>query len=277
MSLVDFLKVPLFQKALSGAFLSGIGLSLLGVIIVNLNLITVRFTLMHTALLGAALGMALGWSPFTGALVGIVIASFLLGPASDYIKIDTGFTGMVFMTGSLGLTFLVFYKAGIPALEAWTLFSGNLLALENIDLWVIGILSCLVVLIYFLFYREIQMVLYNPDLAESLGVPVKLIRNGLLFFSGLAIGVSIKTVGALLIDAAILLPSLAAVTLGRSLKGIFFWSVFFGVSSQIGGLVLSMLFDLPSGATITLMAVLLLCLSAIFSRLKRISERDVRL
>ncbi|HYH04886.1 MAG TPA: iron chelate uptake ABC transporter family permease subunit, partial [Bacillota bacterium] len=142
----------------------------------------------------------------------------------------------------------------------------------NSDLWLIGSLAFLIILVFTLFYREIQLVLYNPELAESLGAPVKLIRYGLLLLSGLAIGVSIKMVGALLIDAAVLLPGVAAMALGRSLKAILLWSALLGVISQLGGLVVSMMFDLPSGASITLTAVILLCICEIVSRVKKIKE-----
>ncbi len=268
MDLIDFLKVPLFQKAFLGALLSGAGLSLLGIVVLNLNLTTIRFALMHIALLGAAIAMVLGFPPLAGALAGIVIASLILGPAGDYIKIDTGLAGVLFMTGSLGLAFMLFYKAGVPAMDAFALFTGNVLALRPADLWTIGALAAVIILIFSLFYREIQMVLYNPDLAESLGVPVRLIRNGLLLLTGLAIGVNIRMVGALLIDAAVLLPAVAALAVARSLKEALLWSAAFGIISQVGGLAASMVWDLPSGASITMAAVVLVCLAGIFSRMR---------
>ncbi len=138
MSLYDFLTIPLFQKALLAAFLSGAGLSLLGVVILNLNLTTIRFALMHIALLGAAIAMVLGLSPLAGAIAGILLASLLLGPAGDFLNMDTGVSGVLFMTGSLGLAFLIFYKAGVPAMDAFALFSGSILALNTLEIWVIG-------------------------------------------------------------------------------------------------------------------------------------------
>ncbi|TCL68585.1 zinc transport system permease protein [Hydrogenispora ethanolica] len=258
MNLLDFIRVPLFQRAFLGCLFSGLGLSLLGLVILSLNLTTIRFALMHVALLGAALALVLGFPPLAGALAGIVIASLLLGPASDSIKLDTGNIGAIFMTGSLGLAFMLFYKAGIPAMDAFALFTGNVLALEKADLWAIGILTCLILAVFSLFYREIQMMLYNPELAESLGVPVKWLRNGLLLLAGLAIGLSIRTVGALLIDAAVLLPAMAALAVARGLKSALILAAGFGILSQVGGLAASMILDLPSGASITLAAVCVL-------------------
>jgi zinc transport system permease protein len=270
MNLLDFLKVPLFQRAFLGCLLSGAGLSLLGLVVLNMNLTTIRFALMHIALLGAAVAMVLGFSPLVGAILGIIIASLLLGPAGDYIKVDTGIIGVVFMTGSLGLAFLLFYKAGVPAMDAFALFTGNVLALTNADIWVIAALTLVIIAVFLLFYREIQMLLYNPDLAGSLGVPVKMLRNGLLLLTGLAIGINIRIVGALLIDAAVLLPAIAAMIVSRSLKWTLILSSVFGVISQVGGLMASMIFDLPSGASITLSAVLILCMVGLIQMITKI-------
>lgn len=266
MTLFDFLTIPLFQKALIAAFFSGAGLSLLGVVILNLNLTTIRFALMHVALLGAAIAMVLGFPPLAGAIVGIIIASVLLGPAGDFLNMDTGVSGVLFMTGSLGLAFLIFYKAGISAMDAFALFSGSILALHTLEVWIIGGLAVFIILIFIIFYREIQMVLFNQELAESLGVPAKGIRNALLLLAGLAIGVNIRMVGALLVDAAVLLPALAALTLARSLRGALLLSALFGIMSQVGGVVFSMAYDFPSGASITMAAVLIVCLTAAYKK-----------
>ena len=273
MSLYDFLTIPLFQKALLAAFLSGAGLSLLGVVILNLNLTTIRFALMHIALLGAAIAMVLGLSPLAGAIAGILLASLLLGPAGDFLNMDTGVSGVLFMTGSLGLAFLIFYKAGVPAMDAFALFSGSILALSSFEIWVIAVLAVLIIFVFFLFYREIQMVLFNQELAESLGVPAKGIRNALLLLTGLAIGVNIRMVGVLLIDAAVLLPALAALSVAKSLRGALLLSAVFGIISQVGGVTFSMVYDFPSGACITLAAVLLVCLTAIYGHIVKTIKR----
>ena len=273
MSLYDFLTIPLFQKALLAAFLSGAGLSLLGVVILNLNLTTIRFALMHIALLGAAIAMVLGLSPLAGAIAGILLASLLLGPAGDFLNMDTGVSGVLFMTGSLGLAFLIFYKAGVPAMDAFALFSGSILALNTLEIWVIGGLAVLIILIFLFFYREIQMVLFNQEVAESLGVPAKQIRNALLLLTGLAIGVNIRMVGVLLIDAAVLLPAIAALSIAKSLRGALILSAFFGIVSQVGGVAFSMAYDCPSGASITIAAVLMVCLAAIYGHIVKSFRR----
>ncbi|MCL6612817.1 MAG: metal ABC transporter permease [Peptococcaceae bacterium] len=266
MSIGEYLQVPIFQRALLAALVAGGTVSLLGVVIVMLNLTTMRFALMHMALLGGAAGLAFGASPLAGATAAIVLGSLFLGPFSERLRLDAGITGAFFMTGSIALAFVLFYKAGVPALDVFGLFTGSLLSLSRDDLLAVAGLGAAILLVYACLFREIQLVFYDPEQAEWLGVPAKRIKNALLFLTGLSIGVAMKVVGALLIDALILIPAMTAMRLSRSLLQILVLSSFFGTAAAAGGLLISMALDMPSGAAITLTGVCLLGLSVFIRR-----------
>lgn len=264
MSILEFLQVPIFQRAFITAILAGSTMSLLGIVIVVFNMTTIRFALMHFGLLGGAVGLALGANPLTTAISAIAIGSLLFGPLSDKLKLDTGLIGAFFMTGSIALAFLLFYKAGVPALDVFSLFTGSILTLTKNDLVFVVVLGTSIVLTYIILFKEIQLIFYDPEQAEWLGIPVKRIRNGLLFLTGLSIGVAMKIVGALLIDALILLSAMAAMRLAKNFKQLLILTSCFGMITTTGGLLFSMAFDFPTGATITLTGVILLLLSILF-------------
>ncbi len=266
MSVIDFLRIPIFQRALIAAITAGSTMSLLGIVIVVFNITTIRFSLMHIGLLGGAIGLVFGANPLTVAIASIAVGSLFFGPLSDKLKLDTGLIGAFFMTGSMALAFLLFYRAGVPALEVFGLFTGSILTLSKNDLWFIFILGMAIISTYFIFYREIQLVFYDSEQAEWLGIPAKRIRNGLLFLTGLSIGVAMKIVGALLMDALILLPAMAAMRLAKNFKQLILLTCFFGMLTTTGGLLLSMVLDFPTGATITLTGVTILLLSIVFKR-----------
>lgn len=266
MSILEFLNVPIFQRALFATIIAGGTLSLLGIVIVVFHMTTMRFALMHFGLLGGAIGLAFGANPMTAALVAIALASLLFGPLSDRLKLDTGLIGAFFMTGSIALAFLLFYKAGVPALDVFGLFTGSILTLTKGDLMFIAVLAAVILCTYFIFYREIQLIFYDADQAEWLGIPAKRIRNGLLFLTGLSISVAMKIVGALLIDALILLSAMTAMRMAKNFKQLLILTSCFGIITATGGLLFSMVFDFPSGATITLTGVFLLFLSMIIKK-----------
>lgn len=264
MSIAEYLHIPLFQRAFLAALVAGGTISLLSVVVIMFQLTTIRFALMHLALLGGAVSLAVGAAPLTGAIVAIVLGSLLLGPFSERLRMDTGLISAFFMTGSIALAFMLSYKAGVPAMAVFSLFTGSILTLSLGDLLAVVIMGGLIFLVFICFYREIQLVFYDPEQAEWLGVDVQKINIGLLFLTGLAIGVTMRIVGALLVDALILLPAMTAMSLSRSLLHLLLFSSLFGVVTTTGGLLLSMVLDLPTGATITLVGTSLLGLSVLF-------------
>lgn len=266
MSILAYFSYPVFVRALVACLLSGGILSLVGIVIVVLNLTTMRFALMHIALLGSAIALILSFSPIWGALLAIACGAWFLGPLSDKLKIDTGLSSALFMTGSLALAFFLFYQAGLPAMEAFDVFSGNILALSKEDIYSLVIVSAVVLILVVCFYREIQLVLYNSELAETLGIQSKLVRNLMLLISGLAIGVSMRLVGALLVDAIILLPALGGLQLGSSLVTAALCTSLIGLTSTVLGLLVSLYFNWPLGVTITLTGVIVLLVVTLAKR-----------
>lgn len=266
MSVFEYLQHSVFQKAFIAAILAGGSLSLLGTVIVVMNLTTIRFALMHVALLGGAVGLIFGASPLTGATIAIALGSLVLGPFSQRLQLDPGLVGAFFMTGSMALAFLLFYRAGVPAMDVFGLFTGSILTLTSADIWIIAILGTTILAVYAVLFREIQLVFYDQEQAEWLGMPASKIKNILLFLSGLSIGVAMKIVGALLIDAIILLPALTALRLARSFLQLLVFTSIIGTVTAVGGLLLSMMIDLPTGATITSVGVALLGCSLLIRR-----------
>lgn len=268
MGLFDLFKIPIFQRALLAAILTGSTLSLLGLVIVVFKLTAIRFALMHMGLLGGAIGLIFGANPLTFAISAIALGSLFFGPLSDKFKLDTSLIGAFFMTGSMALAFILFHRAGVPALDIFSLFTGSILMLTNNDLIFISFLGAIIIFCYYIFYREIQLTFYDIEQAEWLGIPAKIIRNGLLLLTGLSIGVAMRIVGALLMDAIILLPAMAALRLARNFKQMLLLTSLFGFLTTSGGLLFSMVFDFPTGATITLIGVIILLFSIIFSAYK---------
>ena len=275
MPLIEYLRYPIFQRALVASIVAGGTFSLLGTVVVTLNLTTIRFALMHMALLGAACSLALNQQPVVGAVVAIVVGSLLLGPLSDRMKMDAGLTSALFMTGSIAAAFILFYRARVPAMEAFGLFTGSILAMTETETWVILIVGTVVLAVFVALYREIQLVLYDRELAKLLGVPAEAVRNGLLVLTGLAIGLAMRIVGALLVDAVMLLPALGAMMIGKSLAQVLLVCSVLGILSASGGLLLSMAVDLPSGASMTVVAVIVLMVVAAIKSIL-VQRRGVR-
>ena len=102
-------------------------------------------------------------------------------------------------------------------------------------------------------------------MAEAAGIPARILFYVLISLIALTVLVSLKSVGAILVFAMILIPAATAYQITTSMKAMIGASVFFGVSTSIGGVFLSFLLDLPSGAVIVLLATLLFFFAVAFS------------
>jgi zinc transport system permease protein len=63
MSWIQSLSYPFMQHALVAILFAGVAFPLIGVFIISLNLIPLRFAMMHIALLGGAVGLFLKIDP----------------------------------------------------------------------------------------------------------------------------------------------------------------------------------------------------------------------
>lgn len=261
MDWLEMLALPFMRRAVVALVLAGVTFPILGVLIVNLNLQVIRFALMHVGLLGGAMAMVTGLDPLLGGVGGVVFASFLLGPLADRSKANVAAAAGLIMTGSLALSFVVFYKTGVPAMEAFNLFAGSVLMLERRDLVLTFALALVITIVVVRWYRDIQVILFDRSLAEALGVPEKPICYALLTLVGLAIAVAMRLVGALLVDALFLLPAMAALRIGRNLRETFLWSSFLGLVIALGGAAMSIRFDLPIGASVATAGVIVVAVT----------------
>ena len=262
------LEIPIIRHAFFGLVLAGGMISLLGVIIITFNLSGIRFTLMHVGLLGAAVTMGLGLNPTTGAFILIMAVSVLMGSLGERINLSINAISGFFMTGSMGLAFIVLSRYQVRAMDIFGIFAGNILFLSKFDLILVALLGVLIVGIFFFFYREIQLVLLDKELATTLGVPVGRIRMLLFLLLGASMAISLRLMGALLVDSLILLPAMAALPLAKGLNSALVLTSIFGILSTSTGFLVALRYDLPVGASVAVVGCFFLMVSLVFQRRK---------
>ncbi len=79
-AIIEALSIPIILNAFIAMLFAGSTLSLVGVIIIPLHLMTMRFTLMHVGLFGAAIALAFNLSPTLFAYVFVVSIFVHNGP-----------------------------------------------------------------------------------------------------------------------------------------------------------------------------------------------------
>jgi manganese/iron transport system permease protein len=132
------------------------------------------------------------------------------------------------------------------------------------------------VIFLLLFFKEIRSVLFNRRLAAVSGVPERLIYYALLFLTGAVVSSNLATVGGLLIFALLVQPGATALQLTYNLEHFFLISAASGIGACVSGLLVSYIFDLPSGASVVLMATAIFAAAYIFSPKRRLVKLKKR-
>ncbi|MFI9271209.1 metal ABC transporter permease [Kitasatospora sp. NPDC052896] len=241
------------QRAAGGLLLAALGLPLVGVVIVGLDIMPVRFAMMHVALLGIAVGIILGLDPGLSAIVACALAGAGVAPLARTADSLSGAMGLL-MSLAIAAALLVLSVSGVNANGAFALLWGSILAVRPTDLMVLGGLAVALPALVVWRRRDLALLLHDRELALCSGVRVQRMTMLLLILVAVAVGSAIRLTGALLVDSLTLLPALAARRLGRSLSSIACWAVGIGLVVNLAGFLVSLAWNLPPGPVLVLAA-----------------------
>jgi len=263
------------QNAILAAFLGGVACATVGVFVVLMGVSFIGVCLAHAAFAGALLGVLLGFNPVLGAFLFSLGTAAVIGPLArrGELNLDTSI-GVLFSL-MLGLAFL--FMGLMSGTKPLTLIWGSILTVSRTDLILLGVVAVAVVAIVVLFYKEIQAVIFNREIALAVGIPAGVIIYGILFLTGSTITVSLTPIGGLLIFSLIINPAAAAYQLTYSLKKMFLLSAIFGIISGWIGLLASYFFNAPTGAAIIVTSSLIFGLATLLSpkrKVKRWQAKD---
>ncbi len=266
-------EMAVLLKPVLATLLGGAVCGIVGVWVVLLNIPFVGVAMSHSAFAGAIFGLLVGVDPLIPALLFCVGASCLIGPIAERGDFEPGVALGVIFALMLGLAFLGVGLLKGPRTEALNFIWGNILLTSRRDLILLGVLLFILVGFLVVLNKEVKAVLFNREIARAVGVPERAIFFALVMLCGLVVSVNLDTIGGLLIFSLIVSPASAAYQITYRLKTMYLLSIGFAVGSCVAGLVLSWLFNLPTGAVIICIASLIFALALLFSPKRRVQRK----
>ena len=189
----------------------------------------------------------------------ILVAIFLIRLTNKgKVKNDSAIA--MLSVGALAIGYLIVNlfstSANISGDVCSTLFgSTSILTLSTLDVWLCVGLT-IVVLIYFIFFHnKIFAMTFDESFAKSTGVKTAIYNNIMAVIVGVIIVLAMKLVGSLLISALIVFPALSAIRLFKSYKMVIIFASIVSVTNSILGILISMLWGTPVGATIVVINI----------------------
>lgn len=263
------------QRALLVGLGGGIACSMVGVLVVGLRLSLIGVSISHAALAGGVIALFAGFNPLGGALIFSLAAAAIIGPLTDRGELNTDTSLGVVFTMMIGLAFLFMgLMNDATRNQAQGLLWGSILTAGDLDLVAVLMTGVLVVVAVAVFFKEVQAIIFNREIALAVGLPAYWIFYGILFLTGITVTATLQPIGGLLIFSLIVIPAATAYQLTYNLKTLFLSAAAFGVSSCWLGLILAHLLALPCAATIITVAGLIFLVVAAFSPKRRVKSID---
>ena len=247
---------------------------------------------------------ALAHCAFAGVSIGFIVFEYFLSatrPASEFWEWVTPIMLVFGIIVGCGISFVrqrtvltsdtviaVFFASaiGLAAFLRKLINSRRIFSLEDFlfgdpltasptDLIFLAILTVVTAVVVCCIYSPLLLAGFNNSLALSRRVPVQTIHYVFVILLTLIVNLCVRSVGALLISALMVVPAAAAINVSRNLRQLFRLTVLLTLFISVGGQILSWelgirtrkQFTVPG--TITLLGVLVFMLSLVLGPILR--------
>lgn len=269
-----YLQYGFVQRAFVVGILISLCASLLGVMLVFRRFSYLGDSLSHVAFGAMAIAAALNFSDDLLVMLPVTIlcAVFLLRSGNgSLIKGDASIAMM--SVGSLAMGYLLMNlfskKANLSGDVCSTLFgSTSILTLSLLDTVLCASLSVVVILLFVIFYNQIFAVIFDETFAKASGIPVEAFNLFAAIVTATVIVFAMRLVGSLLVSALIIFPTVSAMRLFKSFRGVTLFAVVLSVLCTAIGIVIAILAGTPVGSTIVGINLVAFLACSVFRRVR---------
>ena len=271
MELLEILQQPWAFRALLASMMVGLMCGVLGCFIVLRNMAMIGDALSHAILPGVVVAfMLVGYSTlvfFIGSVIAGLITAFIITWIQTNVKtkndaaIGIVFTFM-FSIGVMGISGIS--RTGVH-LDLKDFLFGTTLGVSDEDLYLAAGITVYVLVSIIVFYRYLFVTTFQPVIAETMGISVKLIHYFLMLMLSFVVVASLRTVGVILVVAMLITPASTALLLSDRLNRVLVIAGIVGVLSAIVGLLGAIIFNTTPGPAMAVVATFFYGLAALFA------------
>lgn len=268
------LQYDFMRNALIAGLLVSITCGIIGTYVVVKRIVFISGGIAHAAYGGIGMSYYFGWNPVLGAIIFSLASAFGMGFVQRKTKERAdSIIGVMWAIGmAIGIIFLDLtpgYKA-----DLMSYLFGSILAVPVTDLWVMLIMNLVILLLVFLFYKELLGITFDEQYALVLNVPVHWMYLLLMAMIGFSVVMLMRVVGLIMVIALLTIPASIGAMFLRDIKKIMLVASLLGMIFTTLGLFASYFLNLTSGATIILIAGLAYIIS-LFIQISRFRTKKV--
>jgi len=245
------------QHALIAAILSSIICGIMGTIIVEKRMVSLSSGIAHASFGGIGAGYFFGIEPIIGGFIFAIITSLSVEGIRQRTNSNTGtIVSMFWAAGmAIGILFITLTPGYPPDMTSY-LF-GDILTVNKTYLILMAVLTAMIVLIVLLYFSYWKLYLFDEEYAKIMGINTKPFEIVLYILIALSVVTLIKVVGIILSMALLSIPPAISKLFSNKLEHIMILSGVIGLLLSTFGLAISYYLNIPSGASIILLAILI--------------------
>jgi zinc transport system permease protein len=257
------------RNALLAALLASIGCGVVGTYVVVKRIGYLAGGIAHTVLGGMGIAYFLGANPLVGALLAAVIAALVIGFVTlRWRQHEDVVIGALWATGMATGVLFISRTPGYNA-DLMSYLFGNILMVSRQDLLLMAVLDAVVVVLVALFRKQLTALSFDEEFARVRGVRVAAFHLLLLGVVAVTVVALVQVAGLILVIALLTMPAAIAGQMVRSVGAMMLVACVAGAVFSVAGLGVSFAADVPSGATIILLAAFGYLASLVGTRARR--------
>lgn len=235
--------------ALLAAVLSGIACGIVGTYVVARRMVFLSGGITHASFGGIGLAYHYGLNPIGGAMMFAILSALGIEWAGSRGRIrQDSAIGIVWSFGmAVGILFIFATPGYAPNLMSF-LF-GDVLTVTRLNIVALAVLVAVLVAVMIFCRRAVIYASFDGEYARSQGVKVDFILSAMTVLTAVAIVLSIRVVGIVLLISLLTIPPTLVGALTKDYTKITIYSCLLAVVGNVVGLWLAYKMDFPVGAT----------------------------
>ena len=268
--IMNLLSYTFMQRAILCGIAISFSAALIGVILTLKNYSMIGHGLGEVGFAALALAVALNLPPIAVSIPIVIIAAIIIMFISQKKGESADIIIALVATGALALGVIITAFTSGFGTDSYNYMFGSILAMNTSDVILSIILTVLSIGIYIAFYNRLFLVTFDEKYAKTTGINVTFYQFLIALLTALVVVVGMRMMGTMLISSLIIFPAIIAKKFTTSFKGLVVMSMLTSVICFIIGLFTSFFLNMPTGAGIVLVYIILLAISSICCKLAKI-------
>jgi len=246
----DMLFFTFMQRALIVGLLVSLCAALLGV-----NLVLKRYAMIGTALgnvgfMVMAIAGIIDIAPVAVSMPIVILAAFIMLRMSEKSRVKGDSVVALVSTSSIAIGVIFTGLTTGITLHICTVMFGSIFVMTQLDMYLSIAVSIVVVGLFVFFYKQLFAVTHDENFAKATGTKVEIYKSLLAILTAVTIVLGMRMMGAMLIAALTIFPALSAMQLCKRFLSVVITSAIVGVLCFLVGMLVSFGLDLPPGASV---------------------------